>query len=92
MTSLAGHRFGKECSPRSFGHSGNVGSSFAFADPEYDLSVAVVFNGITDPDSAFFRRPALTRALYSDLGLLDREPEAVESTNRSRIFRRRKTL
>jgi CubicO group peptidase (beta-lactamase class C family) len=69
MTTLADHAFGPTCSPRSFGHSGNVGSSFAFADPEHDLAVAVVFNGIVDPDSAFLRRPVLVRALYRDLGL-----------------------
>ena len=39
-------------SPESFGHSGNVGSSFAWADPPHDLAVAVIFNGIVD-----YRRP-----------------------------------
>ena len=34
MTALAEHAFGRHCSPRSFGHSGNVGSSFAWADPD----------------------------------------------------------
>ncbi len=33
MTELAGHHYGRDCSPRSFGHSGYVGSSLAFADP-----------------------------------------------------------
>jgi CubicO group peptidase (beta-lactamase class C family) len=77
MTSLAEHHFGKECSPESFGHSGNVGSSFAFADPEADLAVAVVFNGIVDPDSAFLRRPALVRSMFHDLDAdADAEAEA----------------
>lgn len=67
MTGLAGHAFGRWCSPSSFGHSGNVGSSFAFADPAHDLAVAVVYNGITDHESAFLRRPALIRAIYTDL-------------------------
>ena len=67
MTGLAGHSFGRWCSPSSFGHSGNVGSSFAFADPEHHLAVAVVYNGITDHESAFVRRPALIRAIYADL-------------------------
>jgi hypothetical protein len=58
------------CSPSSFGHSGNVGSSFAFADPEHDLAVAVVFNGIVDSESSFLRRPAVVGSLYHDLGLL----------------------
>lgn len=95
MADLEDHRFGTECSPRSFGHSGNVGSSYAFADPEPGLSVAVVFNGIVDPDSSFFRRPALTRAIYADIGL-DREPEPVEnepveSAKRGGLFRRRRS-
>ena len=67
MTNLVDHRVGVECSPESFGHSGNVGSSFAFADPERDLAVAVIFNGIVDQDSSFLRRPALVHAIYADL-------------------------
>jgi CubicO group peptidase (beta-lactamase class C family) len=67
MTNLIDHRFGSECSAESFGHSGNVGSSFAFADPQRDLAVGVIFNGIVDQDSAFLRRPALVHAIYSDL-------------------------
>jgi hypothetical protein len=69
MTDLAHHAFGPMCSPSSFGHSGNVGSSFAFADPEHDLAVAVVFNGIVDSESSFLRRPAVVGSLYADLGL-----------------------
>jgi CubicO group peptidase (beta-lactamase class C family) len=75
MTSLSEHAFGRHCSPRSFGHSGNVGSSFAWADPEYGLAAAVVFNGIVDPDSAFLRRPSVVRAIVADLGL-DQPPPA----------------
>ena len=67
MTNLVDHRFGGECSPASFGHSGNIGSSFAFADPQRDLAVAVIFNGIVDQDSSFLRRPALVHAIYADL-------------------------
>lgn len=70
MTDLAGHAFGRSCSRRSFGHSGNVGSSFAFADADLDLAVGVVFNGIVDPESAFLRRPVLVRAIYADVGPL----------------------
>ena len=77
MTSLADHAFGEVCSASSFGHSGNVGSSFAFADPDHALAVAVVFNGIVDHESAFVRRPALIRALYADLAEPS-EPEGEE--------------
>ena len=69
MTAIAGHHFGREPSPEAFGHSGNVGSSFAFADPRHELAVAVILNGVTDAETAFLRRPALVRALYLDLGL-----------------------
>jgi CubicO group peptidase (beta-lactamase class C family) len=69
MTSLRGHLFGNEVSDLAFGHSGNVGSSFAFADPCSGLAVAVIFNGLVDPDSAFLRRPALVRSVYRDLRL-----------------------
>ncbi len=71
MTDLRGHAFGPLVSPSSFGHSGNVGSSFAWADPDRDLACAVVFNGIVDPESAFVRRPAVVRAIYRDLDALE---------------------
>jgi hypothetical protein len=93
MTDLAHHAFGPMCSPSSFGHSGNVGSSFAFADPEHDLAVAVVFNGIVDSESSFLRRPAVVGALYHDLGLLggdgdEAEPAEVEEDAPRRGLRR----
>lgn len=89
MTDLAGHAFGPMVSSSSFGHSGNVGSSFAFADPEHDLAVAVVFNGIVDPESAFLRRPVVVRAVYRDLGLLDPPAPAAAppAEGRGRRFR-----
>jgi CubicO group peptidase (beta-lactamase class C family) len=89
MTNLVDHRFGTECSPESFGHSGNVGSSFAFADPQSQLAVGVIFNGIVDQDSAFLRRPALVHAIYTDLeageapiGTEEPEPEIVPERRR----------
>jgi hypothetical protein len=77
MTNLIDHRFGVECSPESFGHSGNIGSSFAFADPGRNLAVAVIFNGIVDQDSSFLRRPALVHAIYADL----EAPAALDATD-----------
>jgi CubicO group peptidase (beta-lactamase class C family) len=79
MTNLVDHRFGVECSPESFGHSGNVGSSFAFADPERDLAVAVIFNGIVDQDSSFLRRPALVHAIYTDLAATEPGTDPVDA-------------
>jgi CubicO group peptidase (beta-lactamase class C family) len=87
MTTLADHAFGPICSPRSFGHSGNVGSSFAFADPAHGLAVAAIFNGIVDPESAFLRRPVLVRALYRDLGL-DTPPSDAPPRRRRRLLTR----
>ena len=69
MVDLAGHHFGRSCSRRSFGHSGWLGSSYAFADPSADLAVGVVLNGIVAADRSFTRRPHITDALYQDLGL-----------------------
>jgi CubicO group peptidase (beta-lactamase class C family) len=77
MTKLDEHAFGDSCSETSFGHSGNVGSSFAFADPERDLAVAVVFNGLVGYDAAFLRRRALVRALYLDLDERDADADAL---------------
>lgn len=94
MTSLSEHAFGRHCSARSFGHSGNVGSSFAWADPDNGLAAAVVFNGVVDPESAFLRRPAVVRAIVTDLGLDDPPAPAVaegdgdEGRPRRRWFRR----
>ena len=67
MTELADHVFGRWCSPASFGHSGKVGATFAFADPAHSLAVGVVLNGVVDHESAFVRRPRLIRAVYEDL-------------------------
>jgi CubicO group peptidase (beta-lactamase class C family) len=71
MTELDQHAFGDACSESSFGHSGNVGSSFAFTDPDRNLAVGVVFNGLVGHDMAFLRRRALLRALYLDLDELE---------------------
>jgi CubicO group peptidase (beta-lactamase class C family) len=67
MTELDAHAFGDRIGAASFGHSGNVGSSFAFADPDRELAVGVVFNGLVGHEAAFLRRRALVNALYADL-------------------------
>lgn len=95
MTDLHEHAFGDRCSDTSFGHSGNVGASFAFADPERDLAVGVVFNGLVGHEAAFLRRRALINALYADLDAID-EARAAEETaagngeKRSRFSLRRR--
>jgi len=79
MTDLQQHAFGDHCGASSFGHSGNVGASFAFADPERSLAVGVVFNGLVGHEAAFLRRRALVNALYDDLDSDDRPPAAATS-------------
>lgn len=78
MTRLDEHAFGERCSDSAFGHSGNVGTSFAFADPERSLTVAVVFNGLVGHEAAFLRRRALVNTLYQDLDALESPPDATE--------------
>jgi CubicO group peptidase (beta-lactamase class C family) len=87
MTELDQHAFGDACSVSSFGHSGNVGASFAFADPERDVAVGVVFNGLIGYDAAFLRRRALLRGFYLDLD--DREDEAQGAPVEAEAPRRR---
>jgi CubicO group peptidase (beta-lactamase class C family) len=86
MTDLKQHAFGDRCSPSSFGHSGNVGSSFAFADPPHSLAIGVVFNGIVGHEAAFLRRRVTINALYRDL-----ESELSSSNNNFCDVRTRRT-
>ncbi len=69
MTDLRDHLFGDNCSPTMFGHSGYLGTTFAVADPQHDLAIAVVQNGIVAPQFTVNRRAALLQTIYDDLGL-----------------------
>lgn len=60
--------YGRHCSPRTFGHGGGQ-SSVAFADPEHQLAVAVVMNGLPGPDVHYRRLSEITANIYEDLGL-----------------------
>jgi CubicO group peptidase (beta-lactamase class C family) len=62
--------FGTRCSPRAFGHAG-AWSSIAFADPEYQLVVALGFNGMIgiNPPKHDARVVKILDALYDDLEL-----------------------
>ena len=82
MTDLSDHAFGSRCGTGSFGHSGNVGASFAFADPARDLAVGVVFNGVVGSETAFLRRRSLVNDIYRDLDDID-GPPIEEQANRS---------
>lgn len=69
MAPLSSHHFGDRPSATAFGHAGQGGTSFAMADPEHDLSVAVLFNAGLDADTALsFRRVHLVDAIYRGLG------------------------
>jgi CubicO group peptidase (beta-lactamase class C family) len=68
MTPLSSHFFGSAPSEPSFGHAGQGGTSFAMADPEEDLVIAVLFNAGLDADTALsFRRVNLVDAIYRGL-------------------------
>ncbi len=60
--------FSRHASFRSFGHCG-LQSSVAFADPEAELVVAMVTNGMPDPIQHRARQLQLLDAVYEDLGL-----------------------
>jgi len=65
MTRLSSHFFGRSAAETSFGHSGNVGMTCAFADPEVDLVAAIHFTGLIDGDtSVMYRRPRLVESIY----------------------------
>jgi CubicO group peptidase (beta-lactamase class C family) len=70
MTPLSSHYFGDGPSARAFGHAGQGGTSFAMADPEPGIVVAVLFNAGLDADTALsFRRVNLVDSVYRALGL-----------------------
>jgi CubicO group peptidase (beta-lactamase class C family) len=60
--------YGPHASWRTYGHSGHR-SSVAFADPKFQLAVALVFNGTPGDDAHDQRVRAVLGALYSDLGV-----------------------
>jgi len=64
----APYQFGPHASPRTFGHSGNQ-SSVGLADPERDLVVALMFNGMPGEVKHQQRMRAALTAIYEDLEL-----------------------
>ncbi|HMJ77456.1 MAG TPA: hypothetical protein VK507_15865, partial [Iamia sp.] len=75
MVDLRQHFFGDHTSARSFGHSGNSGSSFAFCDPTHDLSVSVLDTAkVDDHDAVLIRRHGFLTKLYELLDLPQRTP------------------
>ena len=62
------YAMGRYCSRRAFGHGGHL-SSIAFCDPEHDVVVACVFNGMPGRDRHSARLDAMSTAVYLDLGI-----------------------
>ena len=62
------YQYGPHASSRTFGHSGNQ-SSVGFADPENDLVVVVVFNGLPGEAKHQLRMRLTLAAIYEDLEL-----------------------
>lgn len=67
--------YGDHASPRTFGHSG-AQSACAFADPEHDLAVAWLCNGLPGEARHQLRQRAINNAIYEDLGLVDAQPQS----------------
>lgn len=65
------YSFGRHAGDEAFGHSG-AQSSVAFADPAFDLVVAVVFNGQPGEGRHQLRMRAFLSALYEEMGLAPR--------------------
>lgn len=60
--------YGPHASERTFGHGG-AQSSTAFADPEHDLAIALVCNGMPGEAAHQPRMRRILAAIYEDLGL-----------------------
>lgn len=60
--------YGRYASDPTFGHSGSQ-SSAGFADPERQLAVGIVFNGMPGERAHQARMRAVCDAIYEDLGL-----------------------
>ncbi len=64
------YRYGDHCSARTFGHSGSQ-SSAAFADPEHNLVIVLVFDGMPGETAHQKRMRACLNAIYEDLGITE---------------------
>lgn len=61
---------GRHASDKAYGHGGSQ-SSWAFADPQHQLSVACLCNGKPGPEQHYRRVGEVSTAIYEDLGLAD---------------------
>lgn len=60
--------YGDHCSHQTFGHGGSQ-SSIAFADPQHELVVVVLTNGMPGEPRHNRRNRQINSAIYEDLGL-----------------------
>jgi CubicO group peptidase (beta-lactamase class C family) len=60
--------FGRDCSHRTYGHSGG-NTSMLMVDPHHRLVAAFYWNGRVSAAESVARHHATTRAIYRDLGL-----------------------
>ena len=67
---IDGILYGRHSSSRTFGHGG-AQSSVGFADPEHDLVVACVTNGMAEARLHYQRFSRTASAIYLDLGLAE---------------------
>lgn len=65
---VVAYGYGPHASERAFGHGG-VQSSIGFRDPEHDLVVAWITNGMIGEPRHRARNWAINTAIYKDLGL-----------------------
>ncbi|HZN13122.1 MAG TPA: serine hydrolase domain-containing protein [Acidimicrobiales bacterium] len=64
----ASYGYGDHAGWRAFGHGG-AESTLAFADPEHDLAVAIICNGMPGEARNHRRTQRIVNALYADLGI-----------------------
>jgi CubicO group peptidase (beta-lactamase class C family) len=64
----APYGYGNHASLRAFGHGGSQ-SSIAFADPEHDLAVALICNGLPGEPAHHRRTQPVLTSIYEALGL-----------------------
>ena len=63
------YSFGHHVSSRAFGHSG-YRSSIGFADPEFDLALALIVNGTAAEEDYLAYVRTVVDSIYEDLGLV----------------------
>ena len=67
MIDLDDFDFGQHISAISFGHVGNIGSTWAFCDPANELVVSMIFNGWSSAEVSRSIRSELIDIIYQEL-------------------------